>query len=548
MKKVNWLVVFTLLLLLLSPFASFAGDEENLILSNYERGVIPEYRIKYSVADKDLYQANNDYISIIINDQTELPVTILPEDILINSVAVQKIRTFQSRGQIDIFVPVDIAAGQTADILIKDSAGIKNPNYTGTYDIDVWSSKVNTVSKFYYIIDRGKISTPKVEVSPAVINRDAEFTCSFKASQSGSLAGGDDSITISFPQEINLPSYIADNTITVNSVGLKSTDITVSENRLVLKVPSGTSVGPEGDVTVKITPAAKIKNPDRKGEYLLYASTSEDPSPIPSEIFTIGETAVSDIKVTVTPASADSESEYEITFKTSPYGALRGGSGIISVTFPSEVKLPSYIYKNSIEVQGILLDTGNVTLKGRTASFILPSNVQVGPNQPVRVTIKNTGIRNPDIPGNYNLRVITSSDQQTVRSENYTIAGGKLITLVIDSVVAYIDGKVIVLDAPPTISDGRTLVPVRFLAETLGARVEWDNNTQEINVTLNDKSIKMTLNSKIAAVNGKPVTLDTVPVVLYGRTLVPIRFITENLGCEVIWDSKSRSVIIKNGE
>ncbi|MFZ5647344.1 MAG: copper amine oxidase N-terminal domain-containing protein [Bacillota bacterium] len=543
-RSVVVLLTLALMVMVLLPATAFASAE-SLSLNNYQPGITPEYHLNYRVGN-DLHQASEDYISLIFNDTVALPVDLSAEDFLVNSLPVKKIRTFQSRGQIDIFVPADIAANQPVDILIKTSAGIKNPISTGTYSISVWNSKINIVSNFFYTIVRGTINTPKVEVKPAITKRDAEYTCSFKVSQSGNLLGGTDSITITFPQEIRLPSYISGDAITVNGVNLASSDLTLSGNRLSFKVPSNISVGPEEEVTVKIKPEARIKSPDRTGEYRLQVATSKDPAPVPSEVFTIGETAISELKVSVDPPSAGAESQYEISFKTSPYGALKGGQSVITVTFPGETNLPSYIYKNSIEVQGILLDTGTVTLKGKSVSFVLPSNVQVEPNQFARITLKNAGIKNPNNPGSYNLKVSTSSDQQIIRSEDYTITGGKLITLVIDSITAYIDGKVFFLDVPPTILDGRTMIPVRFLAESLGARVEWDNDSREISIYLNDKNIKMTVNSKIATVNDKRVTLETVPVILFGRTMVPIRFIAENFGCEVIWDNKARSVIIKN--
>ncbi len=90
------------------------------------------------------------------------------------------------------------------------------------------------------------------------------------------------------------------------------------------------------------------------------------------------------------------------------------------------------------------------------------------------------------------------------------------------------------MDAAPFISNGRTVVPIRIIAEAFGAKIDWDGATQTITITLNDNLISMQIGNPKATVNGEMVVLDTAPVINNGRTFVPLRFIAEAFGAKLI--------------
>lgn len=101
----------------------------------------------------------------------------------------------------------------------------------------------------------------------------------------------------------------------------------------------------------------------------------------------------------------------------------------------------------------------------------------------------------------------------------------------------------------PFIQNGRTLVPFRFIGEEIGAKVDFtiDNETKRVKtVTYEILEIKivLTIGSKIAMVNSQKVELDVAPQIVAGTTVVPVRFVTENLGCEVKWDAKTQKILI----
>lgn len=97
----------------------------------------------------------------------------------------------------------------------------------------------------------------------------------------------------------------------------------------------------------------------------------------------------------------------------------------------------------------------------------------------------------------------------------------------------------------PIIENGRTLVPVRAVSETLLCEVLWHDDTQEIDITKGDIFVKLTIGNTAAYVNGEQIQLDAAPDIRSGRTLVPLRFIAESLKLNVDWNGDSRTITIK---
>ncbi len=112
-----------------------------------------------------------------------------------------------------------------------------------------------------------------------------------------------------------------------------------------------------------------------------------------------------------------------------------------------------------------------------------------------------------------------------------------------NSIGLYIDGKEISCDVPPIIQNDRTLVPVRAIFEAFGAECTWNDAEKSVSVT-GSKNIVLYIGSNTAYVNGVTKTLDCAPVIHNDRTLVPIRFISETLDYNVEWDNETRNVYI----
>ena len=119
-----------------------------------------------------------------------------------------------------------------------------------------------------------------------------------------------------------------------------------------------------------------------------------------------------------------------------------------------------------------------------------------------------------------------------------------IIEIVIDSLVAKVNGTNVLLDQSAITLNGRTVVPARFIAENLGASVGWNERTETVTILHDDTVIEIVIDDPIAKVNGRSVLLDQSATVLNGRTVVPAHFIAESLGAAVDWNEQTRTVTI----
>lgn len=113
-----------------------------------------------------------------------------------------------------------------------------------------------------------------------------------------------------------------------------------------------------------------------------------------------------------------------------------------------------------------------------------------------------------------------------------------------DAIKLILDGKTIKSDVEPTIINGRTVVPLRAIFEALGAQVEWDDKNKTVIARKNSEVITIKVGSTTAFVNNKIIELDVPATIIDGRTLVPVRFVSESFGYDVKWDNSSRTVLI----
>ncbi|WP_342415048.1 stalk domain-containing protein [Paenibacillus sp. FSL R10-2782] len=111
-------------------------------------------------------------------------------------------------------------------------------------------------------------------------------------------------------------------------------------------------------------------------------------------------------------------------------------------------------------------------------------------------------------------------------------------------VLVFIDGKQQQYEQPATSISGSMLVPFRAVFEALGAKVKWDGATKTVTATKGNTTIKLTVGSRDAYINGKLVRLNAAPRLINGKVMVPIRFVSEALGAKVKWNIAAQSVVI----
>lgn len=121
-----------------------------------------------------------------------------------------------------------------------------------------------------------------------------------------------------------------------------------------------------------------------------------------------------------------------------------------------------------------------------------------------------------------------------------------LLTATAGAVDLYVDTARVSTDTPPTVVDGRTLVPLRVIFESLGAAVEWNNDTRTATGTKDGAVISIQIDNSTAYVNGAPHTLDVPAQLINNRTMVPARFVSEAFGCQVSWDQDTQTAAVAN--
>lgn len=128
--------------------------------------------------------------------------------------------------------------------------------------------------------------------------------------------------------------------------------------------------------------------------------------------------------------------------------------------------------------------------------------------------------------------------QKDAADDSNAAEAGKTIKLQIGSRIVNVDNEAVIYDAAPVIRNDRTLVPIRIITEALGGKVDWNGATKEVTLSINDKEIKMAIGKTLEKYGVAPVIID-------GRTFVPVRFVADELGAEVAWDEATKTVTIK---
>lgn len=124
---------------------------------------------------------------------------------------------------------------------------------------------------------------------------------------------------------------------------------------------------------------------------------------------------------------------------------------------------------------------------------------------------------------------------ERVEADSYLRAGSPVII---------VNNEKMVMDVLPQIQNGRVMVPLRGVFEKMGAVVSWNSETQSITLINGTNIINLRIKSLIATINNKEEKLDTAPFIINGRTMVPLRFVSENLNAKVNWIAATKTVEI----
>ena len=135
----------------------------------------------------------------------------------------------------------------------------------------------------------------------------------------------------------------------------------------------------------------------------------------------------------------------------------------------------------------------------------------------------------------------------TIAANFDTIAGlsaGVELKMTLGKTTYTLNGEQKTMDVAPIIRNSRTMLPVRYVAEALGAEIGWDGATSTATLKTADTEIKITVGAAEAIVNGQAVKLDSPAVIVSDRSFMPVRFVAETLGGTVAWDGATSTATI----
>src|SRR5450830_1277675 len=157
-----------------------------------------------------------------------------------------------------------------------------------------------------------------------------------------------------------------------------------------------------------------------------------------------------------------------------------------------------------------------------------------------------------DLSGTTNPATITMDVSKTVTATYAPLPHPvyrHTMVLTIDIKTMTVDGARVTLDAPAALLEDRTLVPLRALVEHLGGTISWNAKTRQVILKTRGATMILTIGKSTALVNGKLLAIDpknskVVPILSSSRTMLPLRFVAENLGLQVEWDAKTRTITV----
>lgn len=224
---------------------------------------------------------------------------------------------------------------------------------------------------------------------------------------------------------------------------------------------------------------------------------------------------------------------------------FKGCTGLKSLTLPEGITtLKSNTFDSCTNLESVTLPNGLKTIEnavfGNCSSLkkvYVPSTVK---------TISKTAFDGcPDVTiycknGSY-------AQQYALEKKFPVITGEEIVTdeTVPDHITVIVNGEQVNFkNAQPVIVNGRTLVPMRDIFETLGLVVYWDAETKTVTGKKGITDVSLTIGESKVYLNGKPQAIDVPAQIIDGSTMVPLRVISDSVGCRITWDQNTKTANI----
>ena len=487
-------------------------------------GIQNAFNISFKTGPAGNLTKDVDYIKINFGQAFQLPEEFNSKDITINDVASNNV-------SIDVYsviatVPIDIASNSEVDVKIPADFGIKNPTKVGSYSVKVSTSKEITE------VESNSLNItvlPVVEftVSPETPDGQNGFYITYPSVQLSTSNGKDVYFKIDDGNFAlyNAPITISDGVHTlyayaVDSKGNKG-DIEKKTFKVDTKPPTVTFDQGKGNIYVNTT------HPTLTGKVSKACSALQ----INGVVVPINDDLTFSVSLDVTNGSPLAVFARSLAGKS--YSSIRTVyidkvPPIIEMVQPADN--PFSTAQDKITIQLKVNESGSVTINGEPMDFD-------GNMFSKTVTLS-------DGENSFHIVATDLAGNETVKDLIVNKVNETVITLQIGSKEAYIGDKSTELDAAPIIENGTTLVPLRFISEAFGANVEWNGALKVITITYKMHTIQLQINSDVVLVDNAVQKLRVPPVIKNGRTLVPIRFISETFGAKVQWEAETKTVKI----
>jgi hypothetical protein len=627
MKK-RWTAVALIVLFLCASWAVGVPTTVRAIsiptvtVSPNAAGVRARYVIEF-----DLAVALGQYQAIMIQftgpSQTVLPCTPCNQKINQFHVFVNGINPLQevignsAIGSIQVRVPIALAAGAHVQLVFDEEARIGNPVVVGTYAVEVWTEteplRVTSVS---YLIGESQLESLTVHPDNDVAGASTGYLVTMGTGGRGELVEGRDTVTLTFPAGLTLPSAPVAGQVTVNGVQASVVSRVAGMNGLAIQMPVG--VASRSALTIVFLPGFGIANPTVRGEYVILARTSAELGDVKSDPFAIVDRPAVSLTATVEPLLPDGQGGWYVHVPVITVRAESNVPGAVDVMYgiDTDAKEP---YTNPITVPegahtvrfvatnrlaGISSDASERVFRVALAGPVVsvggqPTQLVNDPSYEVRGSVRasQAPVVEVDVQGRQTHVLADGSFGESLmllEGENdiEVVARDQsgLATFVQRKVVLDTVAPALTVDAPrlweeiastsvvvrghvesdstlevagglvtDVASDGSFAVPVSLVPgkNTIPVTAtDKAGNTRRVAIVVTSTAstshvVVLTVGSTNMMVDGSSQPIDsgrtTLPIIVQGRTMVPISAVMTAVGGSATWDAVARTVTLKLG-
>ncbi|MDD4663658.1 MAG: stalk domain-containing protein [Caldisericia bacterium] len=522
---------------------------KEVVINPKNANSIASYQLPLIIGDNGALK-DNDFIAIQFPETTKIPTSIQTNSIKINNSIPSKVSSDDTI--LKIFTSQSLSAGQEVDVIIEKTAGIRNPSVSKIdYTLSVFTSQ-----------EADQVVSEPFEITPPLPETTVQITGGKQIRDDWYVEPPLVGFTCSNPEATVYVYW--DNKVdqVIKYSGIpQPLDLGQFESKLYYWAEDSFGVEETKMVIVKLDtvgPEIVIENPTEpkilttKNVFEIQGRTTQ----IKTVLF--GEDVLQYDKIVFINGTKVNVNDADGTFSMNV--DLKAGEN--TITIRAEDVAGNFVVKEYMIISDSVAPSIEIT-KPAVNSVVLDRNTKIegktdDPAASITVNgeiayVESDGTFSFDLSlekvGLQNITIEAVDPIGNITKKETTFWFGYTVILQIGNKTGKTNGVEKTMNVAPFIQNSKTLVPFRFIGEQLNAEIGFtsDPKTKLVkNVTykLGMTNIQLTINSKIALVNGKQVTLDVPAQIVKGSTVVPLRFVTEALGCKVDWEGKAQIITI----